>query len=311
MKSEYGDIKLNTKDYIAWNNIEIEKMALPFEEHIYNSNIEEDIDIPKFSKKYSKEDVFMLTHDFFATLDKEIFKKFLSAFKIRNSNVIFTKKDLKDAGGYTDIKNDNIYIVAAQTETIDDVCTIVHEYGHALAMISNTEGLKAHYYREIESKFLEILSCFYLMKNINEEEPAKLINMFCARSQCMSDDTISKYQIYDFMKKENIFPYDNLLYKKIFQNSINKDKINYKTFFMYLKYIYSNPFTYQACYAISDLYVYGLYDIYLKDPEKAFYLYKKVLCKNNKSKEYLENIGIPISYGENVRKLIRKKDDNE
>lgn len=311
MKSEYGDIKLNTKDYIAWNNIEIEKMALPFEEHIYNSNIEEDIDIPKFSKKYSKEDVFMLTHDFFATLDKEIFKKFLSAFKIRNSNVIFTKKDLKDAGGYTDIKNDNIYIVAAQTETIDDVCTIVHEYGHALAMISNTEGLKAHYYREIESKFLEILSCFYLMKNINEEEPAKLINMFCARSQCMSDDTISKYQIYDFMKKENIFPYDNLLYKKIFQNSINKDKINYKTFFMYLKYIYSNPFTYQACYAISDLYVYGLYDIYLNDPEKAFYLYKRILCKNNKSKEYLESIGVPISYGENVRKLIRKKDDNE
>ena len=53
------------------------------------------------------------------------------------------------------------------------------------------------------------------------------------------------------------------------------------------------------------------YQSYLKDPEKAFYLYKKVLCKNNKSKEYLENIGIPISYGENVRKLIRKKDDNE
>ena len=80
---------------------------------------------------------------------------------------------------------------------------------------------------------------------------------------------------------------------------------------MYLKYIYSNPFTYQASYAISDLYVYGLYDVYLTDPEKAFYLYKRILCKNNKSKEYLENIGIPISYGENVRKLIRKKDDNE
>lgn len=54
MKSEYGDIKLNTKDYIAWDNIEIETSALPFEEHIYNSFIEEDIDIPKFSKKYSK-----------------------------------------------------------------------------------------------------------------------------------------------------------------------------------------------------------------------------------------------------------------
>lgn len=29
MKSEYGDIKLNTKDYIAWDNIEIETSALP------------------------------------------------------------------------------------------------------------------------------------------------------------------------------------------------------------------------------------------------------------------------------------------
>lgn len=113
------------------------------------------------------------------------------------------------------------------------------------------------------------------------------------------------------MNEENVFPYDNLLYKKLFQNIIDKDKISYKDFLVYLKYIYSNPFTYQACYAISDLYVYGLYDIYLTDPEKAFYLYKRVLCKNNKSKKFFEDIGIPISYGENVRKLIRKKDDNE
>ena len=311
MKSEYGDIKLNTKDYIAWDNIEIETSALPFEQHIYNSNIDEDIDIPKFSKKYSKEDVFMLTHDFFATLDKEIFKKFLSMFKVRNNNVIFTKKDLKDAGGYTNIKNGNIYIVAGQTETIEDVYTLVHEYGHALSMISNTEGIKAHYYREIESKFLELLSDFYLMNTINDEETSKLINMYCAVTQGTSDQTSLKYDIYDFMKEENIFPYDKLLYKKIFQILKNKDKLNYNEFYLYLKYIYSKPFTYQACYAISDLYVYGLYDIYLKDPEKAFYLYKRILCKNNKSKEYLESIGVPISYGENVRKLIRKKDDNE
>lgn len=311
MKSEYGDIKLNTKDYIALDNIEIETSALPFEEHIYNSFIEEDIDIPKFSKKYSKEDVFMLTHDFFATLDKEIFKKFLSMFKVRNNNVIFTKKDLKDAGGYTNIKNGNIYIVAGQTETIEDVYTLVHEYGHALSMISNTEGIKAHYYREIESKFLELLSDFYLMNTINDEETSKLINMYCARSKYTGNQTLFKYLIYDFMNEENIFPYDNLLYKKLFQNLIDKDKINYAEFYKYLKYIYSNPFTYQACYSISDLYVYGLYDIYLNDPEKAFYLYKRVLCKNNKSKKFFEDIGIPISYGENVRKLIRKKDDNE
>ena len=80
MKSEYGDIKLNTKDYIAWDNIEIETSALPFKEHIYNSFIEEDIDIPKFTKKYTKDDIFMFTHDFFKSLDKEIFKKFLSIF---------------------------------------------------------------------------------------------------------------------------------------------------------------------------------------------------------------------------------------
>ena len=56
---------------------------------------------------------------------------------------------------------------------------------------------------------------------------------------------------------------------------------------------------------------YGVCGVDVTGPEKAFYLYKRILCKNNKSKEYLENIGIPISYGENVRKLIRKKDDNE
>lgn len=308
MKSEYGDIKLNTKDYIAWNNIEIEKTALPFEEHIYNSNIEEDIDIPKFSKKYSKEDVFMLTHDFFATLDKEIFKKFLSIFKIRSNNVVFTKKDLKDAGGYTNIKNNSIYIVTGHTETIQDVFVLIHEYGHVLAMISNTEGIKLDYYREIESKFLELLSDLFLMKTIDDEETSNLINMFCVTNQNTSEQTMLKYQIYDFMKEKNIFPYDNLLYKKLFQNLIDKDKTTYKDFLMYLKYIYSNPFTYQASYAISDLYVYGLYDIYLNDPEKAFFLYKRVLCKNNKSKAYLERIGIPISYGENVRKLIKKEE---
>ena len=121
MKSEYGDIKLNTKDYIALDNIEIERKALPFNEHIFNSYIKDDIDVPKFSKKYSKEDVFMLTHDFFATLDKEIFKKFLSMFKVRNNNVIFTKKDLKDAGGYTNIKNGNIYIEPLNKEVLNDI----------------------------------------------------------------------------------------------------------------------------------------------------------------------------------------------
>ena len=308
MKSEYGDIKLNIKDYIAWDNIEIEKKALPFKEHIYNSNIEEDIDIPKFSKKYSKEDVFMLTHDFFATLDKEIFKKFLSIFKIRNSNVIFTKKDLKDAEDFTSIKNRNIYVTVNQKNTTQDVYTLVHEYGHVLSMISNSEGDKMHYYREIESKFLELLSCFYLMKIINDDETAKLINMYCVSNQCMSDQTLLKYQIYDFMNNEGVFPYDNLLYKKIYQNIISKRGFDYTEGNKVIKFIYSNPFTYQASYAISDLYVYGLYDIYLTDPEKAFYLYKKVLCKDNKSKVYLESIGVPISYGENVRKLIKKEE---
>lgn len=308
MKSEYGDIKLNIKDYIAWDNIEIEKKALPFKEHIFNSNIEEDIDIPKFSKKYSKEDVFMLTHDFFATLDKEIFKKFLSIFKIRNSNVIFTKKDLKDAEVFTSIKNRNIYVTVNQKNTTQDVYTLVHEYGHVLSMISNSEGDKMHYYREIESKFLELLSCFYLMKIINDDETAKLINMYCVSNQCMSDQTLLKYQIYDFMNNEGVFPYDNLLYKKIYQNIISKRGFDYTERNKVIKFIYSNPFTYQASYAISDLYVYGLYDIYLTDPEKAFYLYKKVLCKDNKSKVYLESIGVPISYGKNVRKLIKKEE---
>lgn len=311
MKSEYGDIKLNTKDYIAWDNIEIERKALPFKEHIYNSNIKEDIDIPKFSKKYSKEDVFMLTHDFFATLDKEIFKKFLSMFKVRSNNIIFTKKDLKDAEGFTSIKNGNIYITVNQKNTIEDVYTLGHEYGHALSMISNSEGVKIYYYGEIESKFLELLSCFYLMKIINDDETANLINSYCAGSQCMNDQTLLKYQIYDFMNNEGIFPYDNLLYKKIYQNIISKRGFDYTEGNKVIKFIYSNPFTYQASYSISDLYVYGLYDIYLNDPEKAFYLYKRILCKNNKSKKYLESIGVPISYGENVRKLIRKKDDNE
>ena len=170
MKSKYGDIKLNTKDYIAWDNIEIETSALPFKEHIFNSSIEDDITIPKFSKKYSKDDVFMLTHDFFATLDKEIFKKFLSMFKVRSNNIIFTKKDLKDAEGFTSIKKRNIYVTVNQKETIHDVYTLIHEYGHALSMISNSESDKLHYYREIESKFLELLSCRYLMKIINEDE---------------------------------------------------------------------------------------------------------------------------------------------
>ena len=76
MKSKYGDIKLNTKDYIAWDNIEIETSALPFKEHIFNSSIEDDITIPKFSKKYSKEDVFILTHDFLLLLIKKYSKSF-------------------------------------------------------------------------------------------------------------------------------------------------------------------------------------------------------------------------------------------
>lgn len=73
-------------------------------------------------------------------------------FKVRSNNVIFTKKDLKDIEGFTSIKG-NIYITVNQKNTIEDVYTLVHEYGHALSMISNTEKDRIHYYREIESKF--------------------------------------------------------------------------------------------------------------------------------------------------------------
>lgn len=43
------------------------------------------------------------------------------------------------------------------------------------------------------------------MKIINEDETAKLINMYCVTNQNTSDQTLLKYQIYDFMKEENIF----------------------------------------------------------------------------------------------------------
>ena len=104
----------------------------------------------------------------------------------KDKNIIFAPNNpIKDFVGITYLNNDNIKIKMTRSKTIEDIFTLVHEYGHALNMKKNPKlynnEARTHF-EEIESIFLELILCDYLVNNgFNKDdinEVKKIIQRF-------------------------------------------------------------------------------------------------------------------------------------
>ncbi|MGN1378839.1 MAG: hypothetical protein ACI4XR_00335 [Bacilli bacterium] len=271
------------------------KQVLVFEDMIStlaSKDLFENKDIKNYSykTKINKNDLFELTYDFYKKQDKTIFEIFEILFKNRQDNVFFMKNTIDKyfcGATYQLIDNNDIYITTTRYNDIRDVTILIHEYGHAIAIYLN--GLdKTKYnsfepFSEIESIFFEILSFDYLdsihLNDIDSYNNRKnfLIDLFC--NATIIDN---KFLIY-----ENINPLQDKINHSYYRDIKNKYNINKND----LRFIYSSPVEIDLMYVISSLYAMELYDIYLKNPDKAFNLYKKIITLNYPTyEEYINEL---------------------
>lgn len=160
-----------------------------------------------------------------------------------------------------------------RSKTIEDIFTLVHEYGHALNMKKNPKlynnEARTHF-EEIESIFLELILCDYLVNNgFNKDDINEVKKIIIENLINEAKDLYFKYNINRFIHVEQIKNIDNHFFKLLYQNkNITKDE---------LRKVYSSSYEDVTKYVISSLYALELYDKYQINKEKTIEDYKNII----------------------------------
>lgn len=284
-------IRSNLLSYKILKDNEYLKQITIFEDMIadlvFNNNFDVDDSELKFNTKITNDDLFTLTYDFFKTLDKKTFELFEKLFKYHKKNVKLSSVPIsKDYCGitYTSFDTMEFYIKIKRFYDIRDVNTLIHEYGHVLAFYLN--AYDGNFYAnqtpfcEIESIFLELLS-FDFLDNIHFDASDSYNNRknFIYDIYGKASNIDNKFVLYN-----NMTPNDriNHSYYSQIKQKFDIDKLD-------LWFMYSSPVEIDILYVISSLYAMELYDIYLKNKEKALELYKQIIKLDYPSNEEFVN----------------------
>lgn len=269
------------KNKIYKDNIEVEN-CLYYEEIIEQFLSENKLKFDNlyfFKEKVNENDLFTIVYDYFKTLDKDIFSQFYSLFLDRTKNIIFTSKCiLKDYVGITYESKEDIIIKMKRQKTIEDIFTLVHEYGHAIILKNHPEYMQNYakdHFSEIESIFLELLLYDYLESiNFNNDDIKTMKNIFVKDLNNNISELDIKYKINRLFHIYSAKCVNKEIIKYILDRfNISKEK---------LSSIYFSPFSLQIKYVLGSLYSFELYDIYKYNKDKAFEDYK-----------YITNLNLP------------------
>lgn len=251
--------------------------------------VNDDIKYYSYKTKINTNDLFELTYDFYKKQDKKIFEIFEILFKNRQDNIFFTKNkfDKYFCGATYQLLDNNIYIAMTKYNDIRDVTILIHEYGHAISIYLN--GLDKNKndsyepFSEIESIFFELLSFDYLDSiHLNNKDSFNSRKKFLIDLFCNATIIDNKFLIY-----ENNNTFQDNINNSYYQDIKNKFNINKND----LRFIYSSPVEIDLMYVVSSLYAMELYDIYLRNPEKAMELYKKIITLNYPTyEEYINEL---------------------
>ena len=256
--------KFFLRNKIYLDNIKVEN-SLYYEEFLgtfLKENNYNSYQLKFFNQRVNAKLLFETVYEFFKQLDDELFSNFFSLFIDKDKNIIFVANNpIKNFVGITYLNNNNIKIKMTRSKTIEDIFTLVHEYGHALNMKKNPKlynnEARTHF-EEIESIFLELILCDYLVNNgFNKDDINEVKDLYF------------KYNINRFIHVEQIKNIDNLFFKLLYQNkNITKDE---------LRKVYSSSYEDVTKYVISSLYALELYDKYQINKEKTIEDYKNII----------------------------------
>ena len=257
----------------------------------------------------SKNDYLSLVFDFFRSTDKLIFEAFLKNFKDEYKFLNFENYNIgtedTNYGLTYSVRGINLsFLKIFDHKDLETILTISHEYVHASVFSLNQKRLqteKSLNFSELEPYFFEFLAEDYFEKTLNNKS---FINTRLNRysiSYNMSEDILDMHPLCQTYNKTDIRKHIKIreLAAKL---GVEKQVLNE------LVYIdYENNFN---C-ILSLLIAIELYNLYLEDPELAFYKLKKIIYlteKNNIQKEIL-NLGLIMnnSSKEILEMTLRRK----
>lgn len=226
-----------------------------------------------FSQSVNAKLLFDTVYDFFKDLDDELFHTFCSLFINKDKNVIFIPNNpLQNNNGVTYLNKNNISIKIFRYKTIEDIFTLVHEYGHAINMKNHPNLYNNNVrndFEEIESIFLELILCDFLENyGFDKADVHKVRKQIVENLIADTNDLYFKYQINKFIHQQGIKNIDNEFYKELYRiKNISKSLLREK---------YRYSFDDLAKYVIGTLYSFELYDRFQLNKSKTISMYKEI-----------------------------------
>ena len=216
-----------------------------------------------------------LVHDFFKNgTTKEIFELFCKLYKKRKSLYFLKSQDPTIYANSLYLPYDeSFYVQMSRKNEFNDIAILTHEYGHGIHLLSNfSPNLYNNLivYSEIVSMFFELICSDYYSK-IKEFEKSAIVTQFETWDMA-TENAKSLFQEFSILSAIDIneFQSQGDLIKNIdsFVSSVNQSELS--------DLLDCRP-SEDFIYIIAQSIVNELYMIYLDDPEKAFYLIKKII----------------------------------
>lgn len=275
------------------------------------ANIEEPtIKLPKNNRKFSLKEIIDILHDFFKnSTSKSIYEIFLKIYNENKKSIRFINGDNLSYTGeiiYLEYFK-RFYIMGCIENSIEDIMTFAHEFGHAIQFYLNFNN---NLYKEL-NVYIEIVSIFFELI-CNEH----LLSSFYSDAIINAYDTLGKHLdsaknldseliLLRAIKSDNIFELRKNI--DILLCHLTKEDMNN---FMALKP--ASDYIYVIAFNIAT----NLFMIYKEDPEYAFYLVNKIisldlnLSKEDYFKELLSldvtDIRRPKDYNELILRRVRE-----
>lgn len=237
----------------------------------------------------SPKDILELTYDFYKSLDPFIFKHFMQHFHMRKDHIRFVnQKDNNDFSGINIVisHRNEAFIEVVSENTINDVITTIHEYGHLTSYTINpfNKCTPNFYYTEVITLFLELIGADYLGNLFGSDNS---IILKADNHNTMSDFTNITSRKIDLFTCEELIP--NGYTKNEDFKTIGKELLNLN--FEEIKSLFTNENVEIDDYVIGYIVAIELYYIYLEDKDKAIYILKKMLLYKAKSElDYFNNL---------------------
>lgn len=282
----------------------------------FYNNVLMDYPYEEIKTNFSNQDILDLTYEFYKNAtDKEIFSTFEKLFD--KSNICFFEhSNVRFAA-------DTLYLpyykeMFTQIKTygdVTDLSNLVHEFGHGIHLYNNYDK---NVYKmngillEVVSTFFEDI-CLHYYGNTGDFQKASnvgLIELFelCKEDIVAVDEIINIYKCLDIDSNTN---------KKLVDYRINKFLEDKDSRYLVNCLLLENPHV-SACYIIAKLISIELFNIYLNDPDKAFYLLKKIMMidlRMNLKDYYQEIVNLGLVAGSSTleyndylkKKLVRIK----